>query len=165
MLTLDLSTADTGWATATAHGSIRPPHKLSKQPRGARLLWWNGTLRTLIAEHTVPGALVLVEAPFVHLKHASSAIPLAMLHGVVEMMCAELDRRHDSVTPGELKKWATGKGNAKKPEMIAAARALGCATDNDNVADAFLLLHFHESTHTPEPPHEQPSMETAVAVR
>ena len=51
-----------------------------------------------------------------------------------------------------LKKWATGKGNAGKPEMIAAALGkfgLDCVpgferktTCDDNIADAWLLAQF-----------------------
>lgn len=43
---------------------------------------------------------------------------------------------------GAIKKQATGKGNADKGAMIATARAQGCATDDDNVADAWHLLRL-----------------------
>lgn len=41
-----------------------------------------------------------------------------------------------------LKSYATGNGNAKKPEMIAAAKALGFDPSNDNEADALHLLRY-----------------------
>ena len=40
-------------------------------------------------------------------------------------------------TPGQIKKALTGKGNAKKAAMIAAAMARGMSPENDNEADAF----------------------------
>lgn len=42
------------------------------------------------------------------------------------------------VNPGTLKKWATGKGNAKKPEVLAAAREW-CRPRNHDEADAAWL--------------------------
>ena len=41
---------------------------------------------------------------------------------------------------GTIKKHATGKGNAGKAAMIAAARARGFAPQDDNEADALALL-------------------------
>jgi Holliday junction resolvasome RuvABC endonuclease subunit len=43
---------------------------------------------------------------------------------------------------GTIKKHATGKGNASKEEMIAAARAKGFNPTDDNQADALMLLCF-----------------------
>jgi Holliday junction resolvasome RuvABC endonuclease subunit len=42
------------------------------------------------------------------------------------------------VAPGTLKKWATGKGNAKKPEVLAAAKEW-CRPSNHDEADAAWL--------------------------
>lgn len=47
------------------------------------------------------------------------------------------------IEPGKLKKYATGKGNADKPQMLRAARdAVGLALtlDDDNQADALWLM-------------------------
>ena len=43
---------------------------------------------------------------------------------------------------GTVKKHATGKGNAGKPAMIAAARARGFDPTDDNEADALAILHW-----------------------
>lgn len=43
---------------------------------------------------------------------------------------------------GTIKKHATGKGNASKDAMIAAAQARGFSPADDNEADAICLLHF-----------------------
>lgn len=52
---------------------------------------------------------------------------------------------YSGVPVGTIKKHATGKGNANKEAMIAAAVARGFAPVDDNEADALALLHFVES--------------------
>jgi len=47
-----------------------------------------------------------------------------------------------AIHTGTLKKYATGKGNAKKPEIIAAAWALGWDPKDDNEADARFIRKF-----------------------
>lgn len=49
---------------------------------------------------------------------------------------------YEGVPVGTIKKFATGKGNADKAAMIAAARARGFDPKDDNEADALALLHF-----------------------
>ncbi len=51
---------------------------------------------------------------------------------------------YEGVPVGTIKKHATGKGNANKDAMIAAAVARGFAPADDNEADALALLHFIE---------------------
>jgi Holliday junction resolvasome RuvABC endonuclease subunit len=47
---------------------------------------------------------------------------------------------YEGVGVGAIKKFATGKGNASKGEMLAAVERLGFPTDDDNEADAVALL-------------------------
>ena len=49
---------------------------------------------------------------------------------------------YQGVPVGTIKKHATGKGNANKDAMIAAAMALGFGPQDDNEADALALLDF-----------------------
>lgn len=49
---------------------------------------------------------------------------------------------YQGVPVGSIKRHATGKGNADKAAMIAAAVARGYAPKDDNEADALALLHF-----------------------
>ena len=48
---------------------------------------------------------------------------------------------YEGVPVGTIKKHATGKGNAPKEAMIAAAQARGFSPTDDNEADALALLH------------------------
>jgi hypothetical protein len=49
---------------------------------------------------------------------------------------------YDGRSVQSIKKHATGKGNAKKDEMMAAAKALGYDVQDDNAADAIHLLRM-----------------------
>lgn len=57
--------------------------------------------------------------------------------------CEEQDPKipYEGVPVGTIKKFATGKGNAGKPEMIAAARAWGHEPVDDNEADALAIFY------------------------
>jgi Holliday junction resolvasome RuvABC endonuclease subunit len=68
---------------------------------------------------------------------------LTIIHETAGVVKQDLYRREALVQiigPTELKLYATGNGHASKEEMIAAAKARGFdPSDNDNLADAFLL--------------------------
>lgn len=54
--------------------------------------------------------------------------------------CEEKTIPYEGVPVGAIKKFATGKGNAKKDAMIAAVKSWGYHTDDDNEADAIALF-------------------------
>jgi Holliday junction resolvasome RuvABC endonuclease subunit len=56
--------------------------------------------------------------------------------------CEENDVPYEGVSVGEIKKFATGKGNANKDKMIEAVRSWGYEPADDNEADAIALLHL-----------------------
>lgn len=49
---------------------------------------------------------------------------------------------YEGVPVGTIKRHATGKGNANKAAMIAAAKARGFSPADDNEADAIAILHW-----------------------
>ena len=49
---------------------------------------------------------------------------------------------YEAVPVGTIKKHATGKGNANKDAMIAAAQERGFDVTDDNEADALAILHW-----------------------
>ena len=49
---------------------------------------------------------------------------------------------YQGVPVGTIKRHATGKGNAPKEAMIAAARSRGYSPEDDNEADAIAILHW-----------------------
>lgn len=67
----------------------------------------------------------------------------------VQEFCAEGKLEHAAVHSATIKKFVTGKGNAKKPEMLRNVRLKFCTTGSqaerltdDNEADALALLHY-----------------------
>lgn len=56
--------------------------------------------------------------------------------------CEENSIPYSSVSVGTIKKFATGKGNASKEEMIDAAKRKGFNPADDNEADALALLEY-----------------------
>lgn len=58
----------------------------------------------------------------------------------LQRVCDEFGVPFRGLEVGQVKKFATGKGNAGKDQMIAAARALGYEPVDDNEADAIHIL-------------------------
>ncbi|SFN66904.1 hypothetical protein [Mycetocola miduiensis] len=138
---LDLSLTGTGVAVIGEDG-IRTSLVTSKgkadaslQQRSARLIDLCQQIADLIPE----GALVVIEQPAYsqtggshHDRSGLWWLIVAYLHGIHHVV---------EVAPGTVKKFATGKGNAGKDEMLAAAikRYPGADVVNNNVADAVHL--------------------------
>lgn len=140
-LAVDLALSTTGlcWGTgAHDYDSFTCPTKLRG---GERLSWIRRRLREHLRDTKLPRITTLVvEAPFMSRSHPTGAIPLIKLHGAVEHMAWTAGVRYVEVSAATVKAFATGKGNADKEAMIAAAKALGYHVDNDHQADA-LFIH------------------------
>jgi Holliday junction resolvasome RuvABC endonuclease subunit len=67
---------------------------------------------------------------------------------VVRLELYRLKKRWYNVPPSVLKKFTTGKGNAKKPDMKAAVQERwGFISKSDDVIDAFALAKMGEQIH------------------
>lgn len=64
------------------------------------------------------------------------------LLGMLTAWCEERGVPYSGVPVGTIKKHATGKGNAGKPEMIAAVTSWGFRPTDDNEADAIALMRY-----------------------
>jgi Holliday junction resolvasome RuvABC endonuclease subunit len=64
------------------------------------------------------------------------------LHAVLITFCHKRSIDYEGVSVATLKKFATGKGNAKKEDMIAAARLWDWRPTDDNSADACCLMQY-----------------------
>jgi Holliday junction resolvasome RuvABC endonuclease subunit len=85
-------------------------------------------------------------------RHAAGTNALVVqseLQGIIKIWCEDnralgLIKEYRGIGPSEIKKFATGKGNANKEAMIAAAkkRFPHCDIQDDNQADALMLLEL-----------------------
>lgn len=134
----------TGWAlyngTEIASGVWDIRHRTGESP-GMRYIRLRGRLNEILA--ACPGlSLVAVEK-----AHMRGAAATQYAHGylaVIQAFCSEHQLEHVGFHTGTLKKFATGKGNASKPEMIAeAGRRYGLTTSGkarEDEADALWVL-------------------------
>jgi Holliday junction resolvasome RuvABC endonuclease subunit len=97
--------------------------------------------------------LVVLEGYALGSPHRHTLLTLGEVGGVVRLRLFELDVPFVIVTPANLKRFATGNGNADKARMIARAVELGARrTANDDEADAFHLRRMGRAAHSLEFP-------------
>lgn len=109
---------------------------------GMRLVRLAGKLNEM---HKLGIDLVVFEAA----RHCAPGMQGALvcqaeMQGLIKHWCEEKGINYRGYSPTEIKKHATGKGNAKKDAMIAAARAKWQNVKDDNEADARFLLDLAE---------------------
>jgi len=146
LLALDLGTT-TGWALHAGDGSITSGSASFKPQRfeggGMRFLRFKRWL-TEIKQSADGIDAVYFEEVRRHLGvDAAHAYGGFMAH--LTAWCEHHQIPYQGIPVGTIKKHATGKGNASKDEMIAAARNLGHSPADDNEADALALLAYARS--------------------
>ncbi|WP_429498930.1 hypothetical protein ACQUFY_08375 [Robbsia andropogonis] len=142
-LALDLGT-QLGWATRDANGVIRSG-SISFAPRksdgpGQRWLRFCAHLAALkreVGEFHVAYYEDVKRHIGTQASHAYGAF-----ESHLQVFCDINRIRLYGVGVGTVKKHWTGKGNAKKEDMVAAARAKGFRPVDDNHADALAILDF-----------------------
>ena len=143
ILALDLGTT-TGWALKGRDGSIVSGSQSFKPQRfeggGMRFLRFKRWL-TEVRQSTDAINLVVFEEVRRHLG-VDAAHAYGGFMGQLTAWCEHHEIPYEGVPVGTIKKHVTGKGNARKPEVMAAVRALGYAPQDDNEADALALLHW-----------------------
>lgn len=137
MLALDLATS-TGWAIDGASGTWDLAPGRGESP-GMRFVRLRAKLNWVLTAYPFLRLVVIEQAH--HRGGAATAI-CAGLAAIVQEWCAVHELNHAAVHTATLKKHATGRGNAKKHEMIAAARERGWNPVDDNEADALWLLDY-----------------------
>ena len=136
ILALDIATT-TGWKTATASGiwNLKPNRGESE---GMRVVRFKAKVRELIALEGID--LVAYERPAGF--HKAALMVASEMVGVLKDLCIELGIDLACYSATEIKKFATGKGNANKDAMVAAAVALGFSPADDNEADAIHIFNL-----------------------
>ena len=151
ILALDLGTT-TGWALRGSDGHITSGSESFRPQRfeggGMRFLRFKRWLTELKAVTNGIDALHFEEVR----RHASTDAANAYggFLATLTAWCEHHQIPYQGVPVGTIKKYATGKGNASKDEMVASARARGHAPVDDNEADALALLHWAIAQHALE---------------
>lgn len=142
ILSIDPAT-ESGWAFSVGSedakikfGSFQIP------PKQLKWIWFMERIKFLI-KLSKPDVIV-VEMPVI--KHVGATIHHAKLVGIIQLLGQMENISVVEVPPNMVKKFATGKGNADKEQMLEAARRLvGYDGSNHNTADAILILLFHQN--------------------
>lgn len=158
ILALDLA-SQVGWAVAV------PPYALSPTPlehqagipspvresgsKGfgylkadyAKMMGkFHGWLFDQVTEHQP--TMIVYEAVLPFQPNPDVARIALGMAAITEMTAYEMKRRPFHVHNARLKKFATGKGNAKKPMMMQAGRERGWLFTDDNECDALWLAEY-----------------------
>lgn len=68
---------------------------------------------------------------------------------IIELCCTELNVEYRAYSATEIKKYATGKGNASKGDMIAAAvKNYAYSGTDDNIADALHIWNMANESYS-----------------
>lgn len=174
VLALDPSLSSTGYARGAAgaslpitrpHGSVgasegdraaqailgvlTPPRSAAK---GIYRLAW---IRDRVLELATGADLVVLEG-YSYASRGRAIVSLGELGGVLRLALAEMGARVVEVSPNTRAKYATGRGNAGKEEVLASAiRRLGYAGHSHDEADA-AWLHALASDAMGAPPVDLP---------
>jgi Holliday junction resolvasome RuvABC endonuclease subunit len=142
ILALDLGTR-TGAAWCPVEGAIlsatwdfRP-----KRFEGAGMRYIKFRDRLHVLHHSNPVTRLYFEEVRRH-AGTTAAHVYGGFKGQLEAWCEENSVPYESVPVGVIKKFWTGKGNADKGTMMAAARDRGFDPADDNEADALAILGY-----------------------
>ena len=143
LLALDLGTT-TGWALRQSDGSLTSGTECFRPQRfeggGMRFLRFKRWL------NEVRSACHRIDAVYFEEVRRHAGVDAAHAYGGfmghLTAWCEHHNIPYQGVPVGTIKKHATGKGNAGKTEMIAAAQARGHTPQDDNEADALALLYW-----------------------
>lgn len=141
ILSLDIATK-CGWKTETASGTWDFSIKRDESS-GMRLIRFKSKLHEICELENIN--LITFERSSG--MHKSSLITQSELHGVLKIFCEENKIDYRAFSASEVKKFATGKGNAGKSLMVKAAKdKYGMESDDDNEADAIHIYHLTKNS-------------------
>jgi Holliday junction resolvasome RuvABC endonuclease subunit len=137
-LALDLGSA-TGYAIYENGEILSGVKKLrhEKKASGVRALDFHRWLIQMIREHSITN--VYFERVYAHSGTEAAHLYGYFMH-TLAAVCEEHGIKCVGLSVGMIKKFMTGKGNATKDEMIAAAKLIGFNPQTDDEADALAIL-------------------------
>lgn len=132
---LDLSLSSTGWSTGGEKGVITP-----KTTGTQRLVDIAKNLQELIRYHKV--SAVVIEG-YAFAARSGQAFSIGELGGVVRYVLCGMNVPFAIVQPTSRAKFATGRGNASKSEVVSAVSArtgiVWSGPGADDMCDAWIL--------------------------
>lgn len=137
VLAIDPATK-TGWATASHYGVWNIKRK-ANETDGIKWLRFRKLLTEYVEEFSIN--LIAYERPGG--RHSGSLIHHSKIVGIIEEFCAERNIEYKGYSSTQIKKIATGRGNANKAAVVSAAQTeLSYTGDDDNEADALWLYEL-----------------------
>ncbi len=138
ILAIDPATL-TGWAISKEVYGTWQLKTRTDESWGMKLVRFKSKLMEILRAY--PIKMIAYERPAG--RNTRAIITQSKIIGIIESICTEHDLEYVALSAGEIKKFATGKGNAGKPAMITAAKEkYGYIGDDDNEADALHILHL-----------------------
>jgi Holliday junction resolvasome RuvABC endonuclease subunit len=146
ILALDPATR-CGWAHSDGPSGTWNCSSLRDESVGMRLIRFRSKLDLLLNSTGID--LVVFESAR-NVFHQGALVVQSELQGVLKLWCEDKKLlghklEYRGYSPSEIKKHATGKGNANKEAMIAAAKVKWPNVGDDNEADALHLLDLARS--------------------
>lgn len=140
ILALDPATK-TGWAHSDGAGGTWDLSVRRDESSGMKLLRLHGKLTEIRASNGID-LIVFEAARNAAPKMQGALVVQAEIQGAIKLWCHNNGVDYRGYSPSEIKKHATGKGNASKQQMCEAANvAFGAAEHrDDNQADAMWIL-------------------------
>ena len=153
---IDLSTTATGLVALQASGGPQPTLlgeweiTAPKLDGIARHKYIVTKVMTLL--HQFEPDQIVVEGYSLNFKNAASVVPLCEIGGILRLMLVLDKLTWLDPSAGELKGFATGKGNSPKEiVMLNVYKRWGFEASSNNVADAYVLacMGLAKSNHLP----------------
>lgn len=148
ILALDPATK-CGWAHSDGASGTWDLSVRRDESSGMRLIRLGAKLNEIYASAGID--LVVFEAA----RHAAPRMQGALvvhaeIQGQIKTWCETFGKEYRGYSPSEIKKHATGKGNASKEQMMQAATNRGWSPIDDNHADALWLLDLATKELSPQ---------------
>ena len=141
---LDLSLNGTGVVTLDEEKNVLVQELITSSPKQQmepRLIGIRDNIIKLIDDPKQPKSVYIEGLSYASV--GSSNAELAAIHYLVRIYLYEKNTDFSIVTPPQLKKFVTGKGNSKKSLMIKNVyKNFGFDTEDDNIADAYGLARM-----------------------
>lgn len=139
ILALDPATK-CGWAHSAGPSGVWDLSIKRDESRGMRLIRFRGKLNE-IKDNVGIDVIVFEAARNAKASMQGALVTQAELQGVLKTWCDDNDIDYRGYSPSEIKKHATGKGNASKEAMVEAAKQkFKKPIKDDNEADALWIL-------------------------